>query len=79
MAAKYLLQAVDVYEKIDDKISLAVAQSRLAQVYDHKGNTAEAVVFCERALQLAEEHAPMAVRQTETLLNELKRKRRKGR
>lgn len=77
IAAKYLLQAVDLYEKIDDKRSLAVAQTRLAQVYDYKGNTAEARVFCERALQLAAQHAPSAVKQTEDLLKVLKSKWRR--
>jgi CHAT domain-containing protein/tetratricopeptide (TPR) repeat protein len=75
LAARFLLQSIDVYEKIEDKASLAVAQSRLAQVYGYQGNTAEAVVFGERALQLAIQHAPTAIKQTEALVTQLKRKR----
>lgn len=75
LAARYLLQAVDLYEKIDDKTSLAVALARLAQVYDYKGSIGEAQVFCERALQFALQHAPAAIKQTEDLRNQLRRKR----
>jgi tetratricopeptide (TPR) repeat protein len=77
IAARYLLQAVDVFEKIDDKRSLVVAQSRLAQVYDYKGSSKDAQIFCERALQLAIQHSPAAVRQTEDLLKQLKSKWRR--
>lgn len=77
IAARYLLQAVDVYEKIEDMASLCVAQSRLAMVYDFTGSTGEGLVLCERAMQIAAQHAPAAMPQIKTLLDKLKRKRRR--
>jgi tetratricopeptide (TPR) repeat protein len=74
VAARHLLQAIDVYEKISDMTAMTTALTRLAMVYTHKGNNAEAMVFCERALQLAEEHAPGALKQTTEMLRQLKRK-----
>jgi tetratricopeptide (TPR) repeat protein len=74
LGARYLLEAIDIYEKIGDMAGLAAAQTRLAMVYDYKGNVTEARVFCERALQLAAQHSPAMIKQTQDLLTKIKSK-----
>lgn len=76
LAANLLLQALDIYEDIEDMTSLSIVLTKLALVQQSRKNISDAVAMCERALKLAYEHAPANVAQTEALLRALKKKAR---
>jgi len=74
IASKKLLQAYDLYEKLDDQTGLSVVLMKLAVIQDFAGNGKEAATFCERSLRIAQQHKLAHLKDVEGLYKRLKRK-----
>jgi tetratricopeptide (TPR) repeat protein len=72
IAGQQLLQAMDIYEKINDMASLSLCLTKLAAIQFLQENKMEALPLCERAVRLAKDHAPANLPQAESLLKKIK-------
>ena len=76
IAARQLLTAIDIYERLGSNTDLSMALTKLAVLQDFRGNAFDALGHAERANRLAEEYLPANVQQTRKLVQMLKRKAR---
>lgn len=74
VASTKLLQALDVYEQLDDQMGLSLVLMKLAVVQDFNDNPKEAYAFCQRSHRIAQQYKLAHLNDVDNLLKRLKRK-----